>query len=97
MLREFAEHHLLLQLSDADPTKRDSVLNVASNVMKHYGGPDFVAVEVIVFDRGIDLVLEGSEHQERLSAKQGFHDGADEERRGSSKRAEPGRARRAEE
>lgn len=51
----FAEHHLALQLSDRDPHKHALVLSVANNVLKFYG-PDLVAVEVVAFGPGIDLL-----------------------------------------
>ncbi len=37
--KPFAEKHVVLQISDMDPSKQTLVLNVANNVLKHYG-PD---------------------------------------------------------
>ncbi|MDB5596115.1 MAG: hypothetical protein JWM36_3076 [Hyphomicrobiales bacterium] len=51
----FAEHHLALQLSDGDPHKQALVLSVANNMLKVYG-PDAIAIEVIAFGPGIDLL-----------------------------------------
>lgn len=51
----FAEHHLLLQLSDRDEGKQRLVLSVANNMLKVYG-PDKIAVEVVAFGPGIDLL-----------------------------------------
>jgi intracellular sulfur oxidation DsrE/DsrF family protein len=51
----FAEHHLVLQLSDSDPHKQALVLSVANNMLKVYG-PDAIAIEVIAFGPGIDLL-----------------------------------------
>jgi uncharacterized protein len=51
----FAEHRLTIQLSDAGADKQALVLSVAANVWKSYG-PDKVAVEVVAFGPGIDLL-----------------------------------------
>ncbi|QOZ30882.1 hypothetical protein [Bradyrhizobium sp. CCBAU 53421] len=53
--KPFAEHKVVLQLSDSDPKKQGLVLSVASNLMKHYD-PDKVAVEIVAFGPGIDLL-----------------------------------------
>jgi uncharacterized protein len=51
----FAEHHLALQLSDDDPRKQGLVISVANNLLKLYG-PDRIAIEVVTFGPGIDLL-----------------------------------------
>ncbi|OCK55959.1 hypothetical protein LMTR3_34290 [Bradyrhizobium sp. LMTR 3] len=53
--KPFAEHKIVLQLSDNDPRKQGLVLSVANNLMKHYD-PDKVAIEVVAFGPGIDLL-----------------------------------------
>jgi uncharacterized protein len=53
--KPFAEHKVVLQLSDDDPKKQRLVLSVASNLMKFYD-PDKVAVEIVAFGPGIDLL-----------------------------------------
>jgi intracellular sulfur oxidation DsrE/DsrF family protein len=53
--KPFAEHRVALQLSDKDAKKQTEVLNVANNLLKAYG-PDKVAVEVVAFGPGIDLL-----------------------------------------
>ena len=53
--KPFAEHKIVLQLSDNDPRKQGLVLSVASNLMKFYD-PDKVAIEVVAFGPGIDLL-----------------------------------------
>ena len=55
--KPFAEHKVVLQISDADPTKQTLVLNVASNLMKAYGGPDKVDVEIVAFGPGLRLMF----------------------------------------
>ncbi|MCX7319752.1 MAG: hypothetical protein NT113_09755 [Hyphomicrobiales bacterium] len=57
--KPFAEHFIALQLSDSDAKKERLVLSVASNLLKAYG-PDKVAVEVVTFGPGIDLLREFS-------------------------------------
>lgn len=53
--KPFAEHKLALQLSDNDAKKESLVISVAYNLLKFYG-PDKVAIEVVVFGPGIDLL-----------------------------------------
>jgi intracellular sulfur oxidation DsrE/DsrF family protein len=53
--KPFAEHKIVLQLSDSDPKKQGLVISVANNLMKHYD-PDKVAVEIVAFGPGIELL-----------------------------------------
>ena len=53
--KPFAEHKIVLQLSDNDPRKQALVISVAYNLLKFYD-PDKVAVEVVAFGPGIDLL-----------------------------------------
>jgi intracellular sulfur oxidation DsrE/DsrF family protein len=53
--KPFAEHRIALQLSDNDPRKQSLVISVAYNVLKAYD-PDKVAIEVVTFGPGIDLL-----------------------------------------
>jgi intracellular sulfur oxidation DsrE/DsrF family protein len=53
--KPFAEHRIALQLSDNDPKKQSLVLSVANNLLKFYD-PDKVAIEVVAFGPGIDLL-----------------------------------------
>lgn len=55
----FARHHLVLQLSDADPKKQALVLSVANAMLKAYG-PDDIAIEVVTFGGGIQLLYADS-------------------------------------
>lgn len=52
--KPFAEHHLALQLSDADAKKQGLIISVANNLLKFYG-PDKIAIEVVTFGPGIAL------------------------------------------
>jgi intracellular sulfur oxidation DsrE/DsrF family protein len=53
--KPFAEHRVALQLSDNDPKKQGLVISVAYNLLKFYD-PDKVAIEVVTFGPGIDLL-----------------------------------------
>lgn len=65
--KPFAEHKIVLQLSDDDPRKQALVLSVASNLLKFYD-PDKVAIEVVTFGPGIDLLLTGNEHRKQVES-----------------------------
>src|SRR5712671_2662882 len=53
--KPFAEHRVVLQLSDNDSHKQGLVISVANNLLKFYD-PDKVAIEVVTFGPGIDLL-----------------------------------------
>jgi hypothetical protein len=53
--KPFAEHRIVLQLSDNDPRKQSLVISVAYNLLKLYD-PDKVAIEIVAFGPGIDLL-----------------------------------------
>ena len=53
--KPFAEHKIVLQLSDNDARKQGLVISVANNLMKFYD-PDKVAVEIVAFGPGIELL-----------------------------------------
>ena len=65
--KPFAEHHLALQLSDSDPKKQALVLSVAYNLLKYYG-PDRIAIEVVTFGPGIDLVRAGNANRSQVDS-----------------------------
>lgn len=65
--KPFAEHRIALQLSDRDPKKQTEVLNVANNLLKAYG-PDAVAVEVVTFGPGIDLLRAENANRARVDS-----------------------------
>ncbi|OAF15232.1 MULTISPECIES: hypothetical protein [Bradyrhizobium] len=65
--KPFAEHKIVLQLSDGDARKQALVLSVANNLLKFYD-PDKVAVEVVAFGPGIDLLLTGSDHRKQVES-----------------------------
>ncbi|WP_408918105.1 hypothetical protein [Bradyrhizobium arachidis] len=65
--KPFAEHKIVLQLSDGDARKQALVLSVANNLIKHYD-PDKVALEVVAFGPGIDLLRSGSDHRKQVES-----------------------------
>lgn len=65
--KPFAEHFIALQLSDADPKKQRLVLSVASNLQKAYG-QDKIAIEVVTFGPGIDLLRDASENRQLVDS-----------------------------
>lgn len=54
--KPFAEHFLVLQISDNEPEKKALVLSVASNLIEYYG-PDKIAIQIVAFGPGIDVVF----------------------------------------
>lgn len=63
--KPFAEKHVVLQISDPDPFKQTLVLNVAGNLIKHYG-PDKVDVEIVAFGPGLRLLLAENDNSDRI-------------------------------
>jgi uncharacterized protein len=65
--KPFAEHHLVLQLSDREKDKQALVISVANNLLKAYG-PDKIAIEVVAFGPGIDLLRAESPSRSRVDS-----------------------------
>ena len=65
--KPFAEHKVVLQLSDGDARKQALVLSVANNLLKAYD-PDKIAIEVVAFGPGIDLLLSSSERRKQVES-----------------------------
>ncbi|WP_342735783.1 hypothetical protein [Bradyrhizobium sp. B117] len=65
--KPFAEHKIVLQLSDGDVKKQALVLSIANNLLKAYD-PDKVAIEVVAFGPGIELLLVGSERRKQVES-----------------------------
>ena len=63
--KPFAENKFVLQVSDMDPDKQTLVLNVASNILKHYG-QDQADVEIVAFGPGLRLLFEGNSNSGRI-------------------------------
>ena len=65
--KPFAEHKIVLQLSDNDPRKQALVISVANNLLKFYD-PDKVVVEVVAFGPGIDLLRSESASRKQVES-----------------------------
>jgi len=60
-----ADKKVVLQISDPNPFKQTLVLNVASNLVKHYG-PDLVDVEIVAFGPGLRLLFADNANKGRI-------------------------------
>ncbi len=60
-----ASTKIVLQISDPNPFKQTLVLNVASNIIKHYGEDD-VKVEIVAFGPGLRLLMKGNVNTGRI-------------------------------
>ncbi len=65
--KPFAEHRVALQLSDSDAQKQSLVISVANNLLKAYG-PDTIAIEVVTFGPGIDLLRTENANRARVES-----------------------------
>lgn len=57
---DFAEKHVVLQISDGSPQRQTLVLNVANNLIKHYG-QDAIDVEIVAFGPGLKILFANNE------------------------------------
>lgn len=64
--KPFAQAHVILQLSDQE--RAAVVLDTANNLIKHYGGPDNIEIEIIAFGPGVRLLFADSEHEVRINS-----------------------------
>jgi hypothetical protein len=68
--KPFAEERIVLQISDSDPFKQTLVLNVANNLIKHYG-QDKVDVEIVAFGPGLRLMFKDNVNSGRIQGLTG--------------------------
>ncbi len=66
----FADAKIVLQISDPNPFKQTLVLNVANNIIKHYG-QDSVAVEIVAFGPGLRLLFADNANKNRIASLAG--------------------------
>lgn len=64
--KPFAEAHVVLQLADDDAETQARAISVANNLIKHYGGPDFVDIEIVAYGPGISLLFPDNPNNERI-------------------------------
>lgn len=63
--KSLADKKIVLQISDNDPSKQTLVLNVANNLIKHYG-PDQVDIEIVAFGPGLRLMFAENTNKGRI-------------------------------
>ena len=63
--KPFAQAHIILQVSDAEKVHHNASLDIANNLMKHYGGQDMADIEIIAFGAGISLLYEDDGDKEK--------------------------------
>ncbi len=63
--KPFAEQRIVLQISDPNPFKQTLVLNVAGNLIKHYG-QDKVDIEIVAFGPGLRLLFKDNSNKGRI-------------------------------
>ena len=68
--KSFADAKVVLQISDPNPFKQTQVLNVANNLIKHYGR-DSVKVEIVAFGPGLRLLFVENANKGRIAALAG--------------------------
>ena len=64
--KPFAEHKVVLQLSNQE--RLTDVLDVANNLIKNYGGPEYVDIEIVTFNEGVKLLYADSPHLDRVAS-----------------------------
>jgi len=64
--KPFAEKHVVLQLSDQ--AAETVVLDTANNLIKNYGGPDMIDIEIVTFGKGVRLMFADSPHLTRIAS-----------------------------
>ena len=65
--KPFADHHIVLQLSDRTPEKEALVLSIAYNLLKAYD-PDKISIVVVAFGPGIDLLRAENANRARVDS-----------------------------
>lgn len=68
--KSFVDAKIVLQISDPNPFKQTLVLNVANNLIKHYG-QDSVKIEIVAFGPGLRLLFENNANKGRIASLAG--------------------------
>ena len=63
--KSLADTKVVLQISDNDPTKQTLVLNVANNLINHYGAEQ-VDIEIVAFGPGLRLLFADNDNAKRI-------------------------------
>lgn len=64
--KSLADVKVVLQISDNDPSKQELVLNVANNLVTHYG-PESVDIEIVAFGPGLRLMFAENANAKRIA------------------------------
>ncbi len=68
--KPFADTHVIMQVSDAEPVHYQAVLDISNNLTKRYG-QEMIDIEVIAFGVGVPMVFAGdNEHAARIASLQ---------------------------
>ena len=54
--KPFADTHIIMQVSDADPVHYQAVLDISNNLTKGYG-QEMIDIEIIAFGAGVPMLL----------------------------------------
>ena len=54
--KPFADTHIIMQVSDADPVHYQAVLDISNNLTKGYG-QEMIDIEIIAFGAGVRMLL----------------------------------------
>lgn len=65
--KSLADAKIVLQISDPNPFKQTLVLNVANNLIKHYG-QDSVDIEIVAFGPGLRLLFAENVNKGRIAS-----------------------------
>ncbi len=66
--KPFAETHVIMQVSDAEPVHYQAVLDISNNLTKRYG-QEMIDIEVIAFGVGVPMLLaKDNKYAERISS-----------------------------
>jgi intracellular sulfur oxidation DsrE/DsrF family protein len=66
--KPFAEARVVLQVADDDAESQARALSVANNLIRHYGGPDFIDIEIVAYGPGLSLLYPDSPLNERVES-----------------------------
>lgn len=67
--KPFAERHVLLQVSDNDPAKFNLTLDIANNLIRHYGSSDTIDIQIVTFAGGVRMLYaESNSNAERIDS-----------------------------
>ncbi len=64
--KPFAEKHVILQMSDQ--ANEAVVIDTANNLIKNYGGPDMIDIEIVTFGKGVRLLFEDNPQKTRIAS-----------------------------